>query len=121
MKQTLAAAIALLFAGSLQAASDAEVYHGFAAGNPDLSTERFTAHNRSSDSGTGFDRLVYNGFEVGNPELSTAGGSGASPDEVAMIGSPPAVGSGTGGFGGDSDPFRQWSIYNGFEVGNPDL
>jgi hypothetical protein len=120
MKQTIASAIALLFAGSLQAASDAEVYHGFAAGNPDLSTESFTAQNRSPDSGIGFDKLVYNGFEVGNPELSTDGRSGSSA-EVAMIGSQPAVGSGTRGYGSDSDPFRQWSIYNGFEVGNPDL
>ncbi len=120
MKHTLATAIALLFAGSLQAASDAEVYHGFAAGNSELSTEAYTAQNRSSDSGIGFDALVYNGFEVGNPELSNDGRTGSST-EVAMIGSKPAIGSGTRGFGGDSGPFQQWSIYNGFEVGNPDL
>ena len=120
MRQTLATAIALLFAGSLQAASDAEVYHGFAAGNPDLSTTAYTAQNRSSGSGIGFDAFVYNGFEVGNPELSTGGRTGSST-EVAMIGSQPAIGSGTRGFGSDGDPFNQWSIYNGFEVGNPDL
>ena len=39
MKQTLVTITALLFAGSLQAASDVEVYHGFAAGNPELSTD----------------------------------------------------------------------------------
>ncbi len=119
MKQTLATAIALLFAGSIQAASDAEVYHGFAAGNPDLSTETQTAQIRGSDSKIGFDALVYNGFEVGNPELSSDGPAGSSI-EVAMIGSQPAIGGGARGFG--SDPFsRQNSIYNGFEVGNPDL
>ena len=118
MKHTIAIAIATLFAGSLQAASDAEVYHGFAAGNPDLSTETQTAQNHGSDSGIGFDALVYNGFELGNPELSTGSRSGSST-EVAMIGSQPAIGSSNRGFG--SDLFNQRSIYNGFEVGNPDL
>ena len=69
MKQTLATAVALLFAGSIQAASDAEVYHGFSAGNPDLSSETQTAKKRGVDSVIGFDALVYNGFEVGNPDL----------------------------------------------------
>jgi hypothetical protein len=118
MKQTLATAIALLFAGSIQAASDSEVYHGFAAGNPDLSSETQTARNRGSNSAIGFDAVVYNGFELGNPELSTDSRSG-SATEMAMIGSQPAIGSSSRVFG--SDPFNQRGIYNGFEVGNPDL
>lgn len=85
MKQTLVTITALLFAGSLQAASDVEVYHGFAAGNPELSTD----------------------------------GQSARTTEVAMIAAQPAIGSSARGFG--NDPFSQRSIYNGFEVGNPDL
>ena len=85
MKQTLVTITALLFAGSLQAASDVEVYHGFAAGNPELSTD----------------------------------GQSARTTEVAMIAAQPAIGSSVRGFG--NDPFSQRSIYNGFEVGNPDL
>ena len=119
MKQTLATAIALLFAGSIQAASDAEIYHGFAAGNPDLSSETQTAQNRGSDSRIGFDALVYNGFELGNQELSSDGPTRSSTEVAVMIGSQPAIGSSNRGFG--SDLFNQHSIYNGFEVGNPEL
>jgi hypothetical protein len=118
MKQTLATAIALLFAGSIQAASDVEVYHGFAAGNPDLSAETQTAQIRGSGSKIGFDALVYNGFELGNPELSSDS-LPRSYSEVDVIGSQPAIGSSNREFGGEL--FSQRSIYNGFEVGNPDL
>ena len=120
MKQTLVTATALLFAGSLQAASDAEVYHGFAAGNPDISSETQTAHRRGSGPEIGFDALVYNGFELGNPELASDGPTESST-KTAMVGSQPAIGSGARGFGSGGDPFHRWSIYNGFEIGNPDL
>jgi hypothetical protein len=49
----------------------------------------------------------------------TTDGQSVRTTEVASIGAQPAIGSGAGGFG--SDPFSQRSIYNGFEVGNPDL
>ena len=118
MKHTITTAIAMLFAGSLQAASDAEVYHGFAAGNPDLSSEVYSAQRPGSDSRVSYDALVYHGFELGNPELGTDGQIERTA-EVAMTGAQPAVGSGDRLFG--SDLFSQRSIYNGFEVGNPDL
>ena len=120
MKQALATITAILFAGSVQAASDFEVYHGFAVGNSDLSTEVGTMRHRLSDPRLGFDALVYNGFEQGNPELSTDGPI-APAREVAMTGAQPAIGSAVGGFGTDSGLFAQGSIYNGFEEGNPDL
>lgn len=45
MRQALITITALLFAGSLHAASDVEVYHGFAAGNPELSTDAQSARS----------------------------------------------------------------------------
>ena len=85
MKQSLATIAAMLFAGSLQAASDVDVYHGFAAGNPDLSSDAHSVRTTdvamigaqptigSGARGFGSDpfsqRSIYNGFEMGNPDL----------------------------------------------------
>lgn len=116
MKHTISTIAALLIAGSVQAqaGSDAAVYQGFAAGNSDLRSDPFSS---SGQRLAARDAEVYHGFEVMNSELSTDIGSPGS-SVTAMV---PQIGSSTSDYHGGSELFRHRSIYNGFEMGNPDL
>lgn len=104
MKKLATSIAALFFAGSVYAASDAEIYHGFEVGNPDLASDVSTSSNTSGGIVV-TDKDIYHGFEKGNSDLST----GSQP-----------------GFG-DSSRYAFQSIttdkdiYHGFEIGNQDL
>lgn len=123
MKKLIPAVAALLFVGSVSAATDAEIYHGFAKGNPDLSSgssysESRTAVQPGIGSGTGpspvhgvSNNEIYHGFEKGNPDLW----SGASRTASASV---PGIGSRSGSA---SRHVSDNDIYHGFEKGNPDL
>ena len=98
MKTTIVSLSMLLFVGVVHAASDVEIYHGFAQGNPDLSSDVITQIPSSRHRVTDID--IYHGFAKGNPDLSS--------DIVTQI------------------PYSRHrvtdnDIYHGFEVGNPDL
>ncbi|MEN8177754.1 MAG: hypothetical protein ABFS39_03960 [Pseudomonadota bacterium] len=124
MKKLMTPIALLVFVGSLNAATDAEIYHGFAKGNPDLETGATYEIARSAVQpgiGSGSDGMrsrvasdnqIYHGFERGNPDLW----SGSSGYSVAVV---PGIGSSSHG--------RRHStvtgnyIYHGFEKDNPDL
>ena len=112
MKKLVTPIATVLFAGTVHAASDAEVYHGWATGNPDLSSDVVTA--KSDPSPYSHDAIVYNGFENGNSEL--AFGSKSAADQVA---NQPAIGDSVNTVNRSS--LSGFSIYNGFEIGNPEL
>ena len=61
----------VIFAGSVHAVSDREVYRGLAAGNPDLSTDLDSVVVQSELVPGLYDAFVYNGFEQGNTERSS--------------------------------------------------
>ncbi len=81
MKKILSSVVLMFFAGTLNAATDAEIYHGFAKGNPDLETDvnqqlvrtavQPGTGSRSHDVGQSVmtDNFIYHGFEKGNPDL----------------------------------------------------
>ncbi|MBA1445934.1 MAG: hypothetical protein M3H12_17785 [Chromatiales bacterium] len=123
MKRSIIAISALLFAGTAGAASDWEIYRGFAPGNPDLSTGSTyksvatavqpgigsSTGTRSHSPATDYD--IYRGFASGNSDLS----SDMAPSlRTANV---PGIGLGTGLRGSASNHF----IYHGFEKDNPDL
>ena len=124
MKKLITPIAALFFAGAVSAATDAEIYHGFAKDNPDLASD--WAHDMERNavqpgigSGTAdmrgsvaSDHLIYRGFEVDNPDLWSGD---SSRHAVAVI---PGIGSSTHS---TNAVFRFERIYNGFEKGNPDL
>lgn len=111
--RTLFATIAtVVFAGSVQAASDSQVYHGWAAGNPDLSSDFGGVSVQSEVSPGSQDSFVYNGFEQGNTELSHG-----AENIAAQLAVQPGVGDSVE----TMNRGRLSSIYHGFEVGNPDL
>jgi hypothetical protein len=92
----------LLLAGSVGAATDAEIYHGFADGNPDISTEIegvSTATSVQPGVGDRFDS--YRDWAKGNPDLYSS--VGVRPDRS------------------DRTPSADLDIYHGFGEGNPDL
>lgn len=115
MKKQFAAIAAIIFAGSVHAASDAVVYHGFERGNPDLSTDWSSVSDPMALSSGDYDAIVYNGFEQGNPELNFGVESVTAPVAVQ-----PGIGD-VSGFVVQGSPTKLSSIYNGFERGNPDL
>ena len=124
MKKVISSIAIMLFAGTINAATDAEIYHGFAKGNPDLETGSGYDVHRSAvqpgiGSGSGMMRTggfsanqIYHGFERGNPDLH----SGYSRYSVAAV---PGIGSRSSAsrhsVATDND------IYHGFEKDNPDL
>ena len=113
MKKFFATIATVVFAGSVHAASDADVYHGWAAGNPDLSTD-VSSLVQSVVSRGSYEALVYNGFEQGNSELSFE-----SESVAIRLASQPGIGDSMGSL--DRISLSGSNIYNGFEVGNPDL
>ncbi len=92
----------LLLAGSVGAATDAEIYHGFAGGNPDISTEvESVSMTTSVQPGVGDRFGSYREWAKGNPDLySSVGGRQDRSDRTSSA---------------DLD------IYHGFGEGNPDL
>ncbi len=123
MKKSIIAISALLFTGAAGAASDWEIYRGFAPGNPDLSTGSTyksvasavqpgigsSTGTRSHSPATDYD--IYRGFASGNSDLS----SDMAPS--LRTANAPGIGEGTGLRGSASNHF----IYHGFEKDNPDL
>lgn len=112
MKKLFATIATVVFSGSIQAASDVEVYHGWAAGNPDLTSDVVTL--RSDVFPASYDVIVYNGFERGNSELSFGSESAA-----ARLATQPGIGDSVDTMA--RGELRGFSIYNGFEIGNPEL
>ena len=110
MKKVVTIIATVLFAGGIHAASNAEVYHGWAFGNPDLSTDVSTSVG-SELSLVSYDASVYNGFEQGNSELSFE-----SKSVAAQLANQPGIGDSM-----DRSTVSTSSIYHGFEIGNPDL
>ena len=125
MKKITSTAAVMFFASTLHAATDTEIYHGFANGNPDLQTGgtpsmTHTAVQPGIGSSTGqmrskrvSDHQIYRGFERGNPDLYS--GSTHSGYSVAAV---PGIGSGSKS---QRSVFTDNDIYHGFEKGNPDL
>ncbi len=102
ISRLVAASAPLFFAGSIGAATDAEIYHGFAAGNPDLATEfRSDSVVSGTQPGVGDSFDSYGDWVEGNPDLysSVDGGSERS----------------------DRTPSVELDIYPGFGEGNADL
>ena len=126
MKKIISSVAILFFAGTINAATDAEIYHGFAKGNPDLehgssSSMARTAVQPGIGSGSGemrsgrvSDHQIYHGFERGNPDLWT--GSARSGYSVATV---PGIGSSSKT--GRLSVFSDNDIYHGFEKDNLDL
>ena len=112
MKKLFATIATVVFAGSVHAASDAEVYNGWAAGNPDLSSDVVTV--KSDVSPASYDIVVYNGFERGNSERSYG-----SESVAVQLAVQPGVGDSFNHM--DRRALFTSSIYRGFEIGNPDL
>ena len=112
MNRLFATIATLAFAGSVQAASDAEVYHGWAVGNSELSTDLDPVVGQMETVPGSLDAFVYNGFERNNSELAV--GSESLPAGLAVQ---PEIGDSFKG----RDRGSSFSIYNGFEAGNPDL
>lgn|GEM_PF-4964025 len=123
MKKLITPIVALFFAGGVYAATDAEIYHGFAEGNMDLASD--TAYGTQSSavqpgigSGVGMhhsgdvDHLIYRGFEVNNPDLWSGGSSSRSSAVMPGIGSSNMPGN---------DSFRFEDIYHGYATDNMDL
>ena len=114
MKKLFATIAIVVFAGSVHAASDAEVYRGLATDNPDLSTDLDSVVVQSEVSLGSYDAFVYSGFENGNSELSF--GSESVAAELAVQ---PGIGDSFDFL--DRSSLSGVSVYNGFEIGNPDL
>ena len=126
MKKLISSVALVFIAGTANAATDSEVYHGFAKGNPDLETGSAYAITRTAvqpgiGSSTGMmrtrglsDNQIYHGFERGNPDLYS--GSSQTDYSVASV---PGIGSGSAT--GRHSGFSHNDIYHGFEKGNPDL
>ncbi len=123
MKMLVTSVSTLLFVGSVCAATDAEIYHGFAMGNPDLSTE--TSTSAAGQAGIGSDsgnyrtvgatsNDIYHGFEMDNADLW----SGFSDSRNASA-SVPGIGTQSGRT--RRHAFTDNDIYHGFERNNPDL
>jgi hypothetical protein len=112
MKTTITSLSMLLFVGAVHAASDAEIYHGFAQGNPDLSSDVVTQIPFSLERVS--DNDIYRGFEFGNLDLSTD--VVYEPMRMAM-----APGIGDSHLGPIHNHATENDIYHGFEIGNPDL
>lgn len=124
MKVLITPIAAVFFAGAVSAATDAEIYHGFAEGNNDLASDTVYDTQRSAvQPGIGggtdsmrrsvaTDHLIYRGFEVGNNDLYSGHSASHSMAVMPGIGSPRH--SSDAGFSFDD-------IYHGFEKGNPDL
>lgn len=107
MKTLCAICTSLVFVGSVSAASDADIYHGFAEGNPDLSTAYKTdAWPTGVQPGVGDRFDLYHGLSDNNPDLYPSVG------EQSQM-----AGERTGG----APQFGDSHVYHGFEVGNPDL
>ena len=108
MKTILAVCTSLVFVGSVSAATDAEIYHGFADGNPDLSTDikADDAWPTGVQPGVGDRFDLYHGLSDNNPDLYPSVG------EQSLM-----AGMRTGG----APEFGDSHVYHGFEVGNPDL
>ena len=71
MKEITAILSSMLIVGSVSAASDADVYHGWAKGNPDLATEAPTENTVSGvQPGVGEAFGHYGIWGAGNPELT---------------------------------------------------
>ena len=80
MKKLLIPVAAIFFTGVVSAASDEEIYHGFAKDNLDLSSDTFSSVTRTavqpgigtgvghSRSNTATDNDIYHGFDLGIPE-----------------------------------------------------
>ena len=112
MKKLIATIATVVFAGSVHAALDSEVYHGWAAGNPDLSSGVVTV--KSDVSPGSYDAIVYNGFQQGNSELSFG-----SESVAVQLAVQPGIGDSFDTM--DRSSLSSSSVYNGFEIGNPDL
>ena len=115
MKIAAKAILPLLFVGTAYAATDAQVYRGFAAGNPELATEYESASVDYGAYAGSFDAYVYHGWQVGNPELSFDQESG-----VMRTATQQGIGDSLAGDRGMTTISNN-DIYHGFERGNPEL
>ena len=115
MKIIAKAVLPLLFVGTAYAATDAQVYSGFAVGNPELATEYDSAYSESgrADSVSSFDALVYHGLQAGNSELSFD-----QDTDMMRTATQPSIGD---SLAGDRQVTLPNDIYHGFERGNPEL
>lgn len=124
MKKVLIPIAAILFTGAVNAATDEEIYHGFAKDNLDLSSGPYYGEARSAvqpgvGGGVGLSRRneatnndIYHGFERGNPDLYSGTWTGQSTAAMPGIGSPSEY-----GYSKTTDN----DIYHGFEKDNLDL
>lgn len=97
--KAITATASLVLVGSVSAATDAEIYHGFADGNPDLSTEFGSGSVTTSvQPGVGDS---YRDWAKGNPDLYS--GTGVRSDRT------------------DRTSPADFDIYHGIAEGNPDL
>ena len=100
--KVITATASLVLVGSVSAATDAEIYHGFADGNPDLSTEFGDDSVRTSvQPGVGDSFDSYHDWAKGNPDLYS--------------------GTDVGSRRVDSGLPEDFDIYHGIAEGNPDL
>jgi len=100
--KVVTATASLVLAGSVGAATDAEIYHGFADGNPDISTEVESVSMAAGvQPGVGDRFGSYRDWAKGNPDLYSS--VDGSPDH------------------GDRTSSGDLDIYRGFGEGNPDL
>lgn len=100
--KVITATASLVLVGSVSAATDAEIYHGFADGNPDLSTEFGSdSVTTSVQPGIGDSFDSYHDWVRGNPDLYS--GKGVRSDRT------------------DRTSSADFDIYHGIAEGNPDL
>ncbi len=100
--RAITATASLVLVGTVSAATDAEIYHGFADGNPDLSTEYGSdSVTTSVQPGVGNSFDSYRDWVKGNPDLYS--GKGIRSDRT------------------DRTPPADFDIYHGIAEGNPDL
>ena len=100
--KVITATASLVLVGSVSAATDAEIYHGFADGNPDLSTEfGGDSVTTSVQPGVGDSFDSYGDWAKGNPDLYS--GKGVRSDRM------------------DRTPPADFDYYHGIAEGNPDL
>ena len=102
LTKLVTATVPLVLAGTAGAATDAEIYHGFADDNPDISTEVESVSTATSvQPGVGDRFDSYRDWAKGNPDLYSR-----------VVGRP---------HHSDRTSLPDLDIYHGFGEGNPDL
>ena len=113
--KTIFKMLPLLCLGTAYAATDVDVYHGFASGNPELATEYGVSRaSAGAFEDFSFDTFVYHGLQADNPELGFDQVHG-----MTSVATQPSIGDSMAA--GGATRFSDHGIYRGFEKGNPDL